>query len=393
VHARSTSAPSAPDERVRLGENRRRAWRRGGRATTTRPRPTSSVHTGSVREKAQERVFHDLGACGSSSASARHRESRRRLRGEPGRRGDRGARAVRDSCSAADLHRLPSSSRRACQRRRRRSTSPSRDREVRTGCRGRAAGPTAFVSIMEGCSSTAASASCPTPAREVSRPLDDVLAEVAELAQQGVQEVTLLGQNVNAGAAARTRRGRDFARCSNTSRRFRHRAPALHDSHPGIHPAPHRRPCRLPQLASTCTAGAVGLDRVLMAMKRGYTRSSTGSSCAGCALPPDVSISSTSSSFSRRDRGRLRGHPAARRRRRLRRELQLPLQPAPARRRALTDDTRTSEARPPAAPAVRLEARQQAITPPWSAPCSACSSRGVAQGSGRARRRTSNNAW
>ena len=63
----------------------------------------------------------------------------------------------------------------------------------------RAAGPVAFVSIMEGCSKYCTFCVVPyTRGEEVSRPLDDVIAEVAALAEQGVREVTLLGQNVNA---------------------------------------------------------------------------------------------------------------------------------------------------------------------------------------------------
>jgi tRNA-2-methylthio-N6-dimethylallyladenosine synthase len=60
-------------------------------------------------------------------------------------------------------------------------------------------GPTAFVSIMEGCSKYCSFCVVPyTRGEEVSRPFDDVVAEVAELAAQGVREVNLLGQNVNA---------------------------------------------------------------------------------------------------------------------------------------------------------------------------------------------------
>jgi tRNA-2-methylthio-N6-dimethylallyladenosine synthase len=63
----------------------------------------------------------------------------------------------------------------------------------------RAEGPTAFVSIMEGCSKYCTFCVVPyTRGEEVSRPFDDVLAEVASLAEQGVREVNLLGQNVNA---------------------------------------------------------------------------------------------------------------------------------------------------------------------------------------------------
>lgn len=63
----------------------------------------------------------------------------------------------------------------------------------------RAEGPTAFVSIMEGCSKYCTFCVVPyTRGEEVSRPVDDVLLEVAQLAEQGVREVNLLGQNVNA---------------------------------------------------------------------------------------------------------------------------------------------------------------------------------------------------
>jgi tRNA-2-methylthio-N6-dimethylallyladenosine synthase len=63
----------------------------------------------------------------------------------------------------------------------------------------RAEGPTAFVSIMEGCSKYCSFCVVPyTRGEEISRPFDDVIAEVASLAEQGVREVNLLGQNVNA---------------------------------------------------------------------------------------------------------------------------------------------------------------------------------------------------
>ncbi|SHO57990.1 tRNA (N6-isopentenyl adenosine(37)-C2)-methylthiotransferase MiaB [Vibrio quintilis] len=63
----------------------------------------------------------------------------------------------------------------------------------------KAEGPTAFVSIMEGCSKYCTYCVVPyTRGEEVSRPMDDVLYEIAQLAEQGVREVNLLGQNVNA---------------------------------------------------------------------------------------------------------------------------------------------------------------------------------------------------
>jgi len=63
----------------------------------------------------------------------------------------------------------------------------------------RAEGPTAFVSVMEGCSKYCSFCVVPyTRGEEISRPLDDVIAEVVRLAAQGVREINLLGQNVNA---------------------------------------------------------------------------------------------------------------------------------------------------------------------------------------------------
>jgi len=63
----------------------------------------------------------------------------------------------------------------------------------------RAEGPTAFVSIMEGCSKYCTFCVVPyTRGEEVSRPLDDVITEIVQLAAQGVREISLLGQNVNA---------------------------------------------------------------------------------------------------------------------------------------------------------------------------------------------------
>jgi tRNA-2-methylthio-N6-dimethylallyladenosine synthase len=63
----------------------------------------------------------------------------------------------------------------------------------------RAVGPTAFVSVMEGCSKYCSFCVVPyTRGEEISRPLDDVIAEIVLLARQGVREINLLGQNVNA---------------------------------------------------------------------------------------------------------------------------------------------------------------------------------------------------
>jgi tRNA-2-methylthio-N6-dimethylallyladenosine synthase len=162
----------------------------------------------------------------------------------------------------------------------------------------RVEGPTAFVSIMEGCSKFCTFCVVPyTRGEEVSRPFDDVLTEVADLADQGVKEVTLLGQNVNAyrgpmadGTSA------DFAalleylaeipgieRVRYTSSHPREFTQRLIDAHGRIDKlAPH---VHLPVQS--------GSDRVLAAMKRGYTALEYRSIVRRLrAARPDVSVSS-----------------------------------------------------------------------------------------------------
>jgi tRNA A37 methylthiotransferase MiaB len=93
-------------------------------------------------------------------------------------------------------------------------------------------GASAFVSIMEGCSKYCSYCVVPyTRGEEVSRPFDDVLTEMAGLADQGVKEVTLLGQNVNAyrGAMGDRRRNRRLRAADRVRGRDpRHRAHPLH---------------------------------------------------------------------------------------------------------------------------------------------------------------------
>ncbi len=139
----------------------------------------------------------------------------------------------------------------------------------------RAEGPTAFVSIMEGCSKYCSYCVVPyTRGEEVSRPLDDVLTEVAELSAQGVREVTLLGQNVNAWRGPVDGEPGDFAllleyvaqipgieRIRYTTSHPNECTQRLVDAH-----------ARIPQLAAHVHLPVQhGSDRVLAAMKRGYT--------------------------------------------------------------------------------------------------------------------------
>jgi tRNA-2-methylthio-N6-dimethylallyladenosine synthase len=139
----------------------------------------------------------------------------------------------------------------------------------------RVEGASAFVSIMEGCSKYCSFCVVPyTRGEEISRPLDDVLTEVADLADHGVREVTLLGQNVNAWRGAPGDDPADFALL------LEHVAEI-----PGIeriryttsHPKEFSQRlidvyARLPQLVSHVHLPVqAGSDRVLAAMKRGYT--------------------------------------------------------------------------------------------------------------------------
>ena len=138
-------------------------------------------------------------------------------------------------------------------------------------------GGAAFVSIMEGCSKYCTYCVVPyTRGEEVSRPLEDVLVEVSTLAQQGVCEITLLGQNVNAylGKIADSNELADFAllleyiseipgveRIRYTTSHPKEFTQRLIDAH-----------ARLPKLVNHLHLPVQhGSDRILMAMKRGYT--------------------------------------------------------------------------------------------------------------------------
>jgi tRNA-2-methylthio-N6-dimethylallyladenosine synthase len=161
----------------------------------------------------------------------------------------------------------------------------------------RVEGPSAFVSIMEGCSKYCSYCVVPyTRGEEVSRPFEDVLAEVAGLAEQGVREVTLLGQNVNAyiGTMGDTSERADFALLLE----YVAEIPGIErirytTSHPKEFTA------RLIEAYAT-NAKLVnhlhlpvqhGSDRILMAMKRGYTVLEYKSIIRKLrAIRPDISV-------------------------------------------------------------------------------------------------------
>jgi tRNA-2-methylthio-N6-dimethylallyladenosine synthase len=159
-------------------------------------------NTCSVREKAQERVFHDLGRVRALKAARPDV-----LIGVGGCVASQEGAAIVERAPYVDLvfgpqtlHRLP-----AMIRARRASGVPQVDisfPEIEKFDHlppPRVDHATAFVSIMEGCSKYCSFCVVPyTRGEEVSRPFDDVLTELADLADQGVKEVTLLGQNVNA---------------------------------------------------------------------------------------------------------------------------------------------------------------------------------------------------
>ena len=181
-----------PDERIRQQPDEGSARRRRRHHLTDDPAEADIVlfNTCSVREKAQEKVFSDLGRIKAlKREQARPDHRRRRLRGEPGRRRDRVARALcrrgvrtADAASAAGADqqapRAPAGPR---------STSRFRRSRSSMRCRRRAReGVSAFVSIMEGCSKYCSFCVVPyTRGEEVSRPFDDVLTEVAQLAAPG----------------------------------------------------------------------------------------------------------------------------------------------------------------------------------------------------------------
>jgi tRNA-2-methylthio-N6-dimethylallyladenosine synthase len=166
-------------------------------------------------------------------------------------------------------------------------------------------GASAFVSIMEGCSKYCSYCVVPyTRGEEVSRPFEDVLVEIAGLADQGVKEINLLGQNVNAYRApmvndaslASTGEMADFA----TLLEFVADIPGIErirytTSHPNeFTPALIAAYDKLPKLVSHLHLPVQhGSDKILMAMKRGYTAMEYKSTVRKLrAIRPDMSLSS-----------------------------------------------------------------------------------------------------
>jgi tRNA-2-methylthio-N6-dimethylallyladenosine synthase len=275
----------------------------GGIETIDDPAQADIVlyNTCSVREKAQEKVFSDLG---------RLRELKRQrpelvigvggcVASQEGQNIVSRAPYVDVVFGPQTLHRLPEliEARRSSGRPQVDIRFPSIEKFDHLPP-ARIEGASAFVSIMEGCSKYCSFCVVPyTRGEEVSRPFEDVLTEIAGLAQQGVLEVTLLGQNVNAYLGATGDGGQaDFAmlldyvsdipgieRIRYTTSHPREFTQRLIDAH-----------ANLPKLAAHVHLPVqAGSDRILAAMKRGYTaleyKSIIRRLRAAC---PDVSITS-----------------------------------------------------------------------------------------------------
>jgi len=274
-----------------------------GMEPTTDPAAADVIlfNTCSVREKAQEKVFTDLGRVRLHKLANPHV-----LIGVGGCVASQEGSAIVARAPYVDLvfgpqtlHRLPQmiEARRATGKPQVDVSFPAVEK-FDDMPPARVEGAAAFVSIMEGCSKYCSFCVVPyTRGEEVSRPFEDVLVEVAELAQQGVREITLLGQNVNAyrGTAADGEIA-DLAllleyvaaipgieRIRYTTSHPKEFTQRLIDAHAAIAQlAPH---VHLPVQA--------GSDRVLAAMKRGYTVLEYRSIVRRLrASRPDISITS-----------------------------------------------------------------------------------------------------
>ncbi len=237
------------------------------------------LNTCSIREKAQEKVFSQLGVW-------KDWKQRRPalVIGVGGCVASQEGEAIRERAPYVDLvfgpqtlHRLPEMLTRA--RDEHRPTVDVSFPEIEKFDRlpePRAEGPTAYVSIMEGCSKYCTFCVVPyTRGEEISRPFDDVIAEVATLAAQGVREVNLLGQNVNAyrgrlhdGETADLALLIRYVAAIDGIERIRYTtshpvefSDALIDTYADV-----------PQLVSHLHLPVQsGSDRILLAMKRGHT--------------------------------------------------------------------------------------------------------------------------
>ncbi|MDP1739685.1 MAG: tRNA (N6-isopentenyl adenosine(37)-C2)-methylthiotransferase MiaB [Polaromonas sp.] len=270
--------------------------------------PTSNVdeadlilfNTCSVREKAQEKVFSDLGR-------VKHLKKKGVLIGVGGCVASQEGEAIIERAPYVDvvfgpqtLHRLPDLlSKRISLGKSQVDISFPEIEKFDHLPPARVEGASAFVSIMEGCSKYCSYCVVPyTRGEEVSRPFEDVLVEVAGLADQGVREVTLLGQNVNAyrGPMGNTADIADFA----TLLEYVSDIPGIERiRYVTSHPNEFTQRLidaygKLPKLVNHLHLPVQhGSDRILMAMKRGYTAMEYKSTIRKLrAIRPDLAMSS-----------------------------------------------------------------------------------------------------
>jgi tRNA-2-methylthio-N6-dimethylallyladenosine synthase len=260
--------------------------REGGMEKTDRPEDADLIlfNTCSVREKAQEKVFHELGR-----VRLLKKDKPDLLIGVGGCVASQEGEAIVARVPFVDLvfgpqtlHRLPEliARRRASGKAQVDVSFPEMEKFDALP-QAKVEGASAFVSIMEGCSKFCTYCIVPfTRGDEVSRPLADVLAEVAGLAQQGVKEITFLGQNVNAYRGAMEGEGEADKDTADLALLLEVAAEV-----PGIerlrfttsHPREFTARLietygKLPKLVSHLHLPVqAGSDRVLAAMKRGYT--------------------------------------------------------------------------------------------------------------------------
>ena len=260
-------------------------------------------NTCSVREKAQEKVFSDLGR-------VKHLAKKGVQIGVGGCVASQEGAAIIARAPYVDvvfgpqtLHRLPEMlNQRRLQGRAQVDISFPEIEKFDHLPPAKVEGASAFVSIMEGCSKYCSYCVVPyTRGEEVSRPFEDVLVEVAGLADQGVKEITLLGQNVNAYRTAMVGAGAggevaDFA----TLLEYVSDIPGIErlrytTSHPNeFTPSLIAAYDKLPKLVSHLHLPVQhGSDRILMAMKRGYTAMEYKSTVRKLrAIRPDMAMSS-----------------------------------------------------------------------------------------------------
>jgi tRNA-2-methylthio-N6-dimethylallyladenosine synthase len=252
-----------------------------GTSLTARPDDADIIlfNTCSVREKAQERVFHDLGRVRALKAARPGV-----LIGVGGCVASQEGAAIVSRAPYVDLvfgpqtlHRLPAmiQARRSTGRAQVDISFPEIEKFDHLPPP-RVEGSAAFVSIMEGCSKYCSFCVVPyTRGEEVSRPFDDVLTEVADLSLQGVREVTLLGQNVNAyrgpmadGGVADLATLIEYLADMPNIERLRYTTSHPREMTPSLVEAHGRVGKLVPHLHLPVQSGS---DRVLAAMKRGYT--------------------------------------------------------------------------------------------------------------------------